>query len=1636
LTKQLPSILGPDDRLLFYFAGHGVATDSDDGPAGYVLPQDARREDDTTFLQMTELQQALNGLQCRHLLVILDCCFAGAFRWSSTRHLQPAAQVIHRERYEYFVKDPAWQVIASAAYDQAAQDKRNERDKHSPFALALFKGLLGDADVFPPATSSGAKGDGVITATELYLYLRQSVEGLPQANQGLDTPRQTPSFWPLKKHGRGEYIFLTPKRALELPPAPPLNEHNNPYRGLMPYDEEHKDLFFGRKQAIADLSGQVLAEPLTVVVGASGSGKSSLVKAGLVPSLRKQSAPVWQILSPLRPGKAPLQALATLLASNAEPTFSYAEPGQRLADTVGAWRKNNYDSKLLLIVDQLEELITMCRSNEERNEFLGLLSEALEQHSDQFHIVMTLRSDFEPQLSNSALKLRWNQSRFIAPAMTQDELREAIEGPASARVLYFDSPRLVDRVINEVVQMPGALALLSFTLSEMYFKYLERQSDERALTEGDYEAVGGVIGSLRRRANQEYERLQTPQLQATMRKAMLRMVSLEGGEIARRRVPLSELSYANPTEDERVATVIDRLTAVRLIVKDVDREKVEYVEPAHDALVRGWDRLWQWIHEEQKQQDNLLLQRRLTEAANDWDRGGRKAGQLWDDDPRLAQVSHILVGQNFWFSFLESQFVRDSIGQKKHKRRKRAAWVSTAFAVLTIATVIAIYQAAIASTAKTTAENAQSDAVTARDEAIREKNNAVLALQEADCQRDIAEQERDHAEKERKRAVTAEGLARSEQARAEEQTRKVQSELARSLYTQSQAESQENGGGSKALVLAAKASGTAPQGDSRRDVYELRALQLGANTPQSVSPLPTGLLQDSFLSASHERLLAFEQGGGLRVWNASNGESYPVPKDLSDLKTSIEDQVIRTVFSPDDSLTALIVNTSKHESPDELFVWRTDSGESLLRSSLPASSVSQILFKLAFTPDNKSIVVQGFADYQLRAWRLDKLSDKADVFPTALEHALPLTRNAERNWVAVTSTDREAKVYTARVVDLRTGKSPCPADCPMLHAGPITSAAFSSDGQWLATVSYLEPAKQYQLRLWNAESGMEVGPGGLLSDKEFAIDDISRDGARVLTTGKDGVHIWSTKYGLAVRSMRLREAESEYAAFSADEASIAAVTKTQLPANDKNGKKLKYQFDIWNTVTLNQIDQTERIVDEDSSVSFDRATMSVVTNGGKAITWNLFGSNPPHTIALENREKLNEPDSFFSPDKTRVVTLSSEDRGNSSIGRLRVFDVQTGKLLWTNPEDLPAGDLRRPIIFSMNAERLLAILDAKAERYGPSTPFVYVWNIRDKSPAKYMKLEGEIDGAAFRQSTGNVVIFNSALDGLKQNEKVVRECDIDVQRCGDAKQKFLSVIEVFSLDGESCLRWGLQEASVESVAGGPRGRTSIPYQVFNDFDPFTKTLPKIVSLMTNLFLFTSEVEFHGRSGFSFFIGPPTKAHGGKIVMEISDTSYDFRNADTGLPFTFPQTIHDHTAAVSFSKGGKWIAATDNSTETVRVWEAATGTPVSESLWHNSTVSSTAFSDDGNYLLTVTEDGTIRRWYFPTRGAEKADWVARMGEAVTSIRFTPTGFRYLLPSEYFPIKAEFLERLRAAAKFDETACFILRRYEFTQCRVHP
>jgi WD40 repeat protein len=787
-----------DDRLLFYFAGHGEAPDdldNSEGPAGYLIPQDGQQENRDTWLPMVQLHDALIKLPCRHLLIVLDCCKAGTFRWATRKREAVRSSKLYRERYDRYTTGCAQQVITSAAHDEKAADSSNrfrqqnrEISGHSPFAELLFKGLNGEADFTK---------DGVITATELYLYLDRELD--PKI------ARQTPGICDFGRHDKGQYIFPLPNFDRDrLEKAPALDKNTNPYKGLNSFDVADSDKFFGRKALTEKLVKFVETHQLTVVLGASGLGKSSLVKAGLIPELKKSQ--YWRILPPIRTEQSPFYALNNALekanfpileivcqidsatsrstSQESHDTLWYKQFVDNLSTNLTAWVKKYPDFKLLLVIDQFEELVTGNLDKQEREMFLEGLAIMLDKFLDCLRVVVTLRDDFEYRFSNSALEKYWEAAKFdrlSKTTMTREELREIIVEPARAKVLDFEPPSLVDELIDEVMLMPGGLPLLSFTLSELYLKYIEGvregKRNNRAMTKADYHELGGVAKSLTNRANDEYQKLveKHNDYSQTIRNVMLRMVAIGGSELARRQVLDAELEYPKLEENGRVQEVIKQFCEARLLVRGTDINGNRYTEPAHDILVRQWPKLLEWKREND---GRLILQRKLTAAAEEWksqeesissgfqanieilfdwcdrtlefsenlsnkvcgklvrlwqqtsdeqkDAQDRREDFLWHTNPRLDLLEEQLKSNEIWFNKLEAEFVQCSV-ERKHRNRR--VWWSGAIALFAIFGVLSVGAAISYQTAQNAnrkAQNAYREAQKAKVRAYRQASEANL----------------------------------------------------------------------------------------------------------------------------------------------------------------------------------------------------------------------------------------------------------------------------------------------------------------------------------------------------------------------------------------------------------------------------------------------------------------------------------------------------------------------------------------------------------------------------------------------------------------------------------------------------------------------------------------------------------------------------------------------------------------------------------------------------------------------------------------------------------------------------------------------------------------------------------------------
>ena len=327
----------------------------------------------------------------------------------------------------------------------------------------------------------------------------------------------------------------------------------------------------------------------------------------------------------------------------------------------------------MLLIDQFEELITpLPRRRSERQAFIARLRQVIDDEARIHRVIVTVRSDFEPQLSGGDLKAAWIAGRCTVPPFSLEELKEVIVMPTLQEVLIFDPPELVDEIVGDVVQSPGALPLLSYAL-ERAVRGLSRQRPRGSRAEEDR------LRAARRRDGRAAQQGRQPVSvaaageQATMRKIMLRMVSVEG-DLAGRRVPIAALDYS-PSENPRVQNVIERLVDARLIVKGED-----YVEPAHDALVRAWKTLHEWIHAVGR--DTLILGAAARPGGRTSSRRRGDAQLLWNKNPNLAIAARALKDPQHGFNAREVVFVRQSVA--RNRRKRQFAWALTVAALVSL----------------------------------------------------------------------------------------------------------------------------------------------------------------------------------------------------------------------------------------------------------------------------------------------------------------------------------------------------------------------------------------------------------------------------------------------------------------------------------------------------------------------------------------------------------------------------------------------------------------------------------------------------------------------------------------------------------------------------------------------------------------------------------------------------------------------------------------------------------------------------------------------------------------------------------------------------------------------------------------
>jgi serine/threonine protein kinase len=580
--------------------------------------------------------------------------------------------------------------------------------------------------------------------------------------------------------------FLPGRRSHELQ----LDE--SPYAGLSSFQENDAGKFFGRNGEIAAMVTRIRDRPLMAVVGSSGVGKSSFIRAGLVPAL-KRSGEQWETLV-IRPGRAPIEALASLTAPMVATAANLAdemEEHKKLAQTLreepgqlghllrGRARRDN--RRILLFVDQFEELYTQVADPAERLAFTACLAAVADDATSPLRVVVSIRSDFLDRVAEDQELLgELTQGLFFLGPPSRDGLRDAIVQPAEMAQFKFETGAMVEDMLDHLETTPGALPLLQFAAARLWDA---RDKARKLLTQTSYNAMGGVAGALASHADRVVNDLGQQNAGLT-RAVLLRLVTPER---TRAIVPIDELRELS-REHGVVQRLVDQMVDARLlVVQKLEGGKASTVEIVHESLIQGWPTLRRWLDENQ---DDAALVDQLRTAARQWHAKSRDIGLLWRGEA-AEEAKKFRTRYKGPLSDIEKAFLDEVIHYELAIKRRRRVAIIGGFVALGTLVVAAVIALAVIQSSRADARRNEAAATKAQHEA--EQNFTDLKAKTAE--RDAAEAARAVAEEQKRKETAQKLLALDQLSQSKEEIAKknveLQDSLDKSLKAEERATAQE-----------------------------------------------------------------------------------------------------------------------------------------------------------------------------------------------------------------------------------------------------------------------------------------------------------------------------------------------------------------------------------------------------------------------------------------------------------------------------------------------------------------------------------------------------------------------------------------------------------------------------------------------------------------------------------------------------------------------------------------------------------------------------------------------------------------------------------------------------------------------------
>ena len=1370
----------------------------------------------------------------------------------------------------------------------------------------------------------------------------------------------------------------------------------NPFPGLRPFEFDESHLFFGRDGQSERLIAKLGHTRFLAVVGTSGSGKSSLVRAGLLPALHggfmTSAGSGWRIAS-MRPGNDPVGNLAQALntpdvfgseiAENAAIQTAVTEAtlrrgGLGLVDAVrqALMPKNE---NLLVIADQFEEIFRFARvsqGKEYQNEaaaFVKLILEASRQREVPIYVVLTMRSDYLGDCSQFwDLPEAINESQYLIPRLTRDRLREAIAGPVAVGGGEI-TPRLVSRLLNDVGDNQDQLPILQHALMRTWDRWKEeRRENEPPNTPMDlrhYEVIGGMAEALSQHADEAYNELSGDrQKLAEQIFKCLTEKEMDSREV-RRPLTVRELCAVTEADEREVIADIEVFRrqgrSFLMPPREIALTADSLIDISHESLIRNWKRLRDWVEGEAR---SARIYRRLAETAILYQTG--EAGLWHDPDLQIALDWRERIEPNEpWarryhpgfaeaMSFLEQSRVAREAGwrEKENQRRRklwRTRWLAAIFALAALLLLgLAAYANQQRVKAQKNTEEADKEKKNAQDKEAEARESAKTAREneaEAKRQKNEAERLREIAQVNAMNANRQEALALKNAAEVERQSHISEEKFAELLGLQADKAQRTRDEAQDLGALLAVESLKTPNQFGDEAIRPVLALLQSRETPKKIE----GGAEVAAFSQDGKYLATTGQDRFVRVWDAATGQlrTAPFRHDYN---------VLAVALSQDGTYLATVDNQSV------VRVWLAATGQPVgkpikleVEVEGGAKQVGAVI--LSFSPDGVRLVT--------------------------------------------------ARDDTAQMWEVATGAM---VAAPMKHGDRVNAIAFSRDGRYLATgCGYIlkyrgEAHKTYSAAyVWNAATGQPADkPIEFNSARVVGAVALSPD-SKYLTTAQEGIiEVWERGVERPVLSIPTPNHTADVV-FSPDGnylAATAAETAVQVWRLDKSESDGGHEVA---RLIHNGSDGSVRAM----AFSPDGKHLSTISDGGLAYTWET--SRRDAVVSIPGNESGRLRNIAFSEDGKHLLIAGSQgvQRWEATTGQLSEFPLEdlsrtpasmNGVALSRDGKYLAiGGDIAQ--VWDLGTRRIIARpqLDERIKTATISPDGRYLASLSEDGTVKLFNFQT-------RRFALSLTAGNARLIALSPERQIFATANSDrtvrIRRIPEglveAKEEGVEVARIslegeasamaFSRDGRYLATASGNVAQVwETVTGVPVGRKMEHADRVNAvaFSPDGRRLA------------TASRDQNARiweTGGGQLIGQPLRHEGSVDAVAFSTTGRELAtasgnvarvwNAATGQPSGQPINTGKKILAVALRESDNLAAI--NEGNTAQIWNVANGQALpQEPIKYGEDAGVALFSPDGGYLVA----GSRRLEIWRTSGGNRiVTWLGY--PPIISLAFSPDSKR--------------------------------------------